>query len=193
MDFNGEGIGLFPIELKIAKFRGAKHINALDAFSLQYHAKVMAVRSDLLKCGRQFMSLRGLCHRHYNGKAFYICDREPVQVHINGRIMVDAVCFRKMNLNYFRPITFDLDHGFDISAFLKSFDNVSSDEGFSEASSDDASSATSFEVASETSHDQLKGSVVKQAEMPDEYLLICCPTVSEFSLKDKLWGKIKPF
>jgi len=34
LDFNGEDLGVFPIELKIAKFRGAKRINALTAFPL---------------------------------------------------------------------------------------------------------------------------------------------------------------
>jgi hypothetical protein len=117
-------------------------------------------------------------------------DGEPVEVHIDGRIMVDAACFRKMNPNYFKPTVIDFDHEFDFSTFFESFWDASSDEDSSEASSDDASSATSF--ASETSSDQPEGSVVGQAEITDEYLLICCPTVPGFSLKDKIRGKIFP-
>jgi len=49
------------------------------------------------------------------------------------------------------------------------------------------------QLTSETSLDQAEGSVVEQAEMADETLRICCPTVPGFSLKDKLWGKIPSF
>jgi hypothetical protein len=34
LDFNSEDLGWLPIKLKIAKFRGTKHINALKAFLL---------------------------------------------------------------------------------------------------------------------------------------------------------------
>ncbi|PMD60205.1 P-loop containing nucleoside triphosphate hydrolase protein [Hyaloscypha bicolor E] len=163
LGFNGEDLGLFPIELKIAKFRGAKYIKALEAFPLQYHAEARTVRADLLGCGRKFMSLRGTYHRCYNGSAFYVRDGQQVEVRIDGRIMVDAACFRKMNPNYFRPTA------------------------SSEASSDDGSIVTSFDLASETSPDQCEGSVVGQAETTDEFLLICCPTVPGFSLRHKLW------
>jgi hypothetical protein len=64
---------------------------------------------------------------------------------------------------------------------------------FCEASSDDASIVTSFDLASEQPLDQPEGSIVEQAEMPDEYLLTCCPTVPGFSIKDNLWSKILPF
>ncbi|KAG9242067.1 hypothetical protein BJ878DRAFT_426724, partial [Calycina marina] len=56
LDFNGEDSGLLPIELKIAKFRGAMRINALEAFPLQYHVQATGIRADLLRCGRKFMS-----------------------------------------------------------------------------------------------------------------------------------------
>ncbi|KAE8440392.1 hypothetical protein EG329_008168 [Mollisiaceae sp. DMI_Dod_QoI] len=187
LDFNGEDLCVFSIEVKIAKFRGANRINALEAFPLQYHAEATRVRADLLGCGRKFMSLRGTHHRHCNGTAFYMRDGQQVEVRIDGRIMVDAAYFRKMNPNYFRPTVIDLDHGFDISAFLEPFWDIYSNEASSEASSDDASSATSFDLASETSPDQPEDSIVGQAETTDECLYICCPTVPGFSFRDKLW------
>jgi hypothetical protein len=190
LDFNGEDLGLFPVELKIAKFRGAKHINALEAFPLQYHAEAKSVRADLLGCGRKFMSLSGTHHRYCNGSAFYVRDGQQVEVRIDGRIMVDAAYFRKMNPNYFKPTVADLDHGFDISIYLEPFLYTYSDDASSEASSDDASIATSFDLTSQTFPDQPEGSVAGQAETTDECLLICCPTVPGFSLKDKMWGKI---
>lgn len=134
LDFNGEDLGWLPIELKIAKFRGIKHINALEAFPLQYHAEATTVRADLLECGRKFMSLRGTHHRYCNGSAFYVRDGQQVEVRIDSRIMVDAAYFRKMNPNYFRPTVLDLDHRFDFSASWDPLDHESSDEASSEAS-----------------------------------------------------------
>jgi hypothetical protein len=103
-----------------------------------------------------------------------------VEVRIDSRIMVDAAYFRKMNPNYFRPTVLDLDHD-------------SSNEASSEASSNDGSIATPFDLASETSPAEPEGSVVGQAETIDELLLIYCPIVPGFSLKDKIWGKILLF
>jgi hypothetical protein len=139
------------------------------------------------------MRLRGAHHRHCNSKAFYMRNGAPVEVRIDGQIMVDTACFRKINPNYFGPAVIDLDHGFELSADYERIDYVSSDEASSEASSDNTLIVTSFELASETSPDQPAGGVVEQAGTTDEYLLICCPTVPGFSLKDKLWGKILPF
>jgi hypothetical protein len=51
----------------------------------------------------------------------------------------------------------------------------------------------SFDLASEPSPDQTEGSIVGQAETTDEFLLIYCPTLPGFSLKDKMWGKILPW
>jgi hypothetical protein len=187
-------LGVFLIELKIAKFRGAKRINALTAFLLQYHAEATKVWADLLGCGLKFMNLRGAHHRYCNGSAFYMREGEPVEVRIDCRIMVDAACFRKMNPNYFRPtVVIDRDHRYNLSPFLELSWDVLSDGASSKASSDDALIATSFDLASRTSPHQPKGSVVEQAETTDECLLICCPTVPGFSLKDKMWGKILPF
>ena len=97
------------------------------------------------------MSLRGTHHRYCNGSAFYVRDGQQVEVRIDGRIMVDAAYFRKMNPNYFRPTVVDLDYRFDISAFLEPFWDTYSYEASNEACSDDVSTATSFDLASETS------------------------------------------
>jgi hypothetical protein len=116
---------------------------------------------------------------------------ELVEVYIDYWIMVNTACFWKMNPNYFRPIiVIDRDHGYDLSPFLKLSWDVLSDGAFSKASSDDASIVTSFDLVSETPPDQPESSVVEQAETTDECLLICCPMVPGFSLKDKMWGKI---
>jgi hypothetical protein len=115
-------------------------------------------------------------------------DREPVKVRINGRIMVNTAGFQKINPNYFKLTVINLDfvHRFDILVYIKPFSYVFFDKDSSKASSDDASITTSFDLASKSPYNQLRGSIIKRAKMPDEYLLICCPTVLGFTLKNKL-------
>jgi hypothetical protein len=102
--------------------------------------------------------------------------------------MVNTACFRKINLNYFKQTVINLDffHRFDLLAYIKPFDYASSNKAFSKASFNNVLIIISFNLANKDPLNQPKGSVVKQAEMPHKYLLICCPTVLGFSLKDKL-------
>jgi hypothetical protein len=186
LDFDGEDLGSAAIELKISKFRGVKRINTLEAFPLQYHTDTEGVRAELLRCGREFMRLRGTHHRQCNGKAFYKRDGELVEVHIDGRIMVDAAFFRKTNPNYFRSTALDFGDATDLFKYAVPLYDISVDNA-SESSFGEASNVTSFELVGETPLNQ------EQAEIADENLIICCPTVPGFSFKDKLWGKILSF
>jgi hypothetical protein len=192
LDFNGECLGSATIELEIPKFRGTKRINALEAFPLQYHTDATDVRAELLRCGQKFTHLRGAHHRYCNGNTFYKRDGQLVEVRIDSRIMVDAAFFQKMNPNYFRSTDLNMVNTYDIWEHLQPVHDIPTGDA-SEASFSEASSVTSFESASKTSLDQAEGSIVKQAEVADKNLLICCPTMSGFSFKDKLWGKILSF
>lgn len=181
LDFNGEDFGTAPIELKIPKFRGSKRISALQAFPLQYHSDATGVEAELLRCGRKFMSFmlpKGTNHCYCNGTAFYKRDGELVQVRVDGRIMVDAAFFRKMNPNYFRSTDGALEDAIDMSACFDWYPFSESDYE-SEAPSEEASISTTFDLESEV--------LLEQGDMAS--LLICSPTVPGFSLKDKLWGK----
>lgn len=93
--------------------------------------------------------------------------------------MVDAAFFRKMNPNNSRPTNLD---AFDPVGHWEQLDLVSDDDA-SYVSFDRASSAPSSDLVSEIFLYEAEGS------MADENLLIYCPTVPGFSLKDKLWGK----
>jgi hypothetical protein len=57
-DFDGIAFGKTSIELVIPKFRGTQRINTLPAFPLKYHPDEEQTKSDLVKCGRKFVSLR---------------------------------------------------------------------------------------------------------------------------------------
>ncbi|OJD26011.1 hypothetical protein ACJ73_02610 [Blastomyces percursus] len=78
LDFDGEVFGEATETMAIKKFYGAKRIENLSAFPLEYHEKNM--REQLIACGRTKQDLK----------------RIPVK----GRIMIDAAWFRKNCPNY---------------------------------------------------------------------------------------------
>jgi hypothetical protein len=166
LDFNGEVFGEVSINLSIPKFHGAKRINTLEAFPLQYHSNESAVRADLLQCGRKFVSLMGSHHRHYCGEAFVMEEGEAARFSVSGRIMVDAAFFRKVNPTYSRPPVIEPEN---------------SDSGISFWISDESVSEPA---------DQIQSYDKALADMTENDLLICCPTVLGFSLSDKTWGEI---
>ena len=94
---------LTSIELVIPKFRGTKRISTLPAFPLKYHPDENQVKSDLVKCGRKFVSLMGTYYCYCQGKAFFMHRGDPVRVSVNSRMMIDADFFWKINPNYSRP------------------------------------------------------------------------------------------
>ncbi|OAF59670.1 hypothetical protein VC83_03769 [Pseudogymnoascus destructans] len=102
LDFDGKEYGNVPIELGIPKFRGTKRINLLETFPLQHHPDSIKVKANLIENGRKFMSLNGSHHRKYNGLAFFMDDGVPVEFNVDGRVMIDAKFFQKINPNYSR-------------------------------------------------------------------------------------------
>lgn len=67
--------GEATIDLEIPEFSGMQKIDTLAAFPLHFHKDEETVRSQLLECGRKFVSLQGIHHRHYHGEAFYVRGR----------------------------------------------------------------------------------------------------------------------
>ena len=163
LDYDGKVFGELPIHLAIVKFRGKKRISTLDAFPLQFHPDEKAMRTHLLDCGRKFVSMLGAHHRHCRGTAFYVKDGEAITVSVDSRVMLDAGFFRKMNPNYSRPQPHEL----------------ADEDGWAKMFSD---------PSSERSLDRVQG--IQLANVEENDLLICCPTVPGFGLGDKLWSTI---
>ncbi|KAF2843553.1 hypothetical protein M501DRAFT_994516 [Patellaria atrata CBS 101060] len=57
---------------------------------------------------------------------------------------------------------------------------------------DDASSNLPFDLLrpSQSLPEQVRSTGLDPADVTEECLLICCPTVAGFSLNEKLWGEI---
>ncbi|OBT86393.1 hypothetical protein VE02_05287 [Pseudogymnoascus sp. 03VT05] len=164
LDFDGKVLGEAVIHLSIEKFRGAKRIDTLEVFPLHCHPNESDAREQLLKCGHRFLRLTGINHVEYHGKAFYMEKGRPIEVTINGRIMVDPAHFKETNPNYKKPsITEPSMSATDIWLFL------------------DVGGTT------ETSTDVVKNIGKKSAEVAGDDVLLCSPTVLGFSLDKKLW------
>ena len=100
-DYDGKVFGEATVKIDVEKFRGAKRIDLLEAFPLRYHRHATGV----IKCGRTFVSLIGRSHhRQYQGQTFWKDEKGIIHNwFVSGRIMVDAVFFRRINPDYNRP------------------------------------------------------------------------------------------
>ena len=97
----GNALGEVTTSFSIPTFRGASRIELLPAYPLQYHPEREQIRHALITCGRRYVSLLGTHHVHYDGRAFDIDEKgEIVACHVEGRIMVDSVCFQENKPNY---------------------------------------------------------------------------------------------
>jgi len=98
---NGNVLGEVTTGLRIPYFRGANRIELLAAYPLQYHLEKDETRKELIQCGRKYVDLMGVHHKKYLGRAFdYDDEGEIAARHVEGRIMVDAVCFQESKPNY---------------------------------------------------------------------------------------------
>jgi len=155
LNSDGKALGEATTSIKIPIFRGAKRIQHLPAYPLQYHAEKETARRELIRCGRDFVSLMGIHHRDYEGKAFFINDKGIiVGRHVRGRIMVDAIGFQESKLDYPCPRVQKVTKRY---AWLVSPDAAA----------------------------QIKLEVVSPDQLEDSDFLICSPTVFGFSLGSK--------
>jgi hypothetical protein len=94
LNHDGKRFGEATVTLEIPEFSGVQKIHALDVFPLQFHKEEETVRSELMRYGRNFVSLQGIHHQHYHGAAFYMRKGVPVKFHVKGRVIADATFFQ---------------------------------------------------------------------------------------------------
>ena len=80
--------------LAVTEFQGAKKINALDVFPLQYHEQTEKLKDALTARGWKFISLIGIYHRNYKGIAFIKQKGKYDKVYVESRVMIDASKFK---------------------------------------------------------------------------------------------------
>jgi len=165
LDFNGQVFGEVSTALGIGKFQGAKRVDRLEAFPLEFHAHQKEMREYFVRCGRQFASLTGQHHVRYRGNAFYIEKGEYVEVPVDSRIMVDVASFRKINPNYTRPHINELARpSSSIDTYIFFSDDIKAEE--------------------------VKTNSLDTTAMSEGDLMICSQTVYGWSFGNKRWCKL---
>ncbi|RAK94951.1 P-loop containing nucleoside triphosphate hydrolase protein [Aspergillus ibericus CBS 121593] len=167
-DYDGIKFGEAGIFLRVAKFRGSKPIESLEAFPLRHHPNHEQVRKDLVGRGRKFRDLAGSHIRHCKGSAFFMNKGKIIKLNINSRVAVDAAFFHEMQPNYSRPSLRDGGvkdkNGItvvDIGAMLK--------EG------------------REREKERMRGDGVDAQQLSETDLLVACPTACCFSFREKMF------
>ncbi|KAJ6134492.1 hypothetical protein N7523_000814 [Penicillium sp. IBT 18751x] len=168
IDYDGVKFGEAGIFLRVAKFRGSRPIESLEAFPLRYHPRHEEIRKDLVERGQKFRDLAGSHIRHCKGGAFFMNKGKAIKVNVNSRVAVDAAFFHEMQPNYSRPSLRDLgvkDKGgiavFDIGAILME--------------------------DREREKERMQGDGVDAQKLSETDFLVACPSVCCFSFKEKMF------
>lgn len=158
-DDNGKTFGEATVKIAVEKFPGAKRIDNLEAFPLQYHRTASEIKHSLIECGRKFVSLVGGSHHPtYDGQAFWKDkDGNINKVFVKSRVMIDAAFFRRQCPCYDKP---QVQQRF-------CWDDLLAAESYGDGD------PQTLEVL--------------PSELAEHDLLICKPTITGFSLADKIW------
>ena len=168
LDYNGKVFGEVLTALGIRIFQGAKRIDSLEAFPLEFHQRYKEIRMYLLKCGRRFVSLMGEHHVQYHGNAAYLEQgAEYIQVPVESRIMVDVARFRKFNPKYVRP-------------------------RINELARPNSSDSGNFNPFSRIESEEEGIHVFDPELLSDDDLMICSQTVFGWSFGNKQWRRFHP-
>ncbi|CAG8017779.1 unnamed protein product [Penicillium salamii] len=168
LDYNGVKFGEAGIFLRVAKFRGSKPIESLEAFPLHHHPNHEQARKILIERGQKFRELAGSHVRHCKGSAFFMNKGKAIKVNINSRVAVDAAFFHEMQPNYSRSSLRDIGVKekvgiavFDIGAMLME--------------------------DREREKEKLRGVSMDAQKLSGADLLVACPTVCCFSFTEKMF------
>lgn len=168
LDYDGAKFGEAGIFLRVAKFRGSKSVESLEAFPLCYHPRHEQVRNNLIERGRKFRDLAGSHIRHCKGSAFFMNKGKPIKLKIDSRVGVDAKFFHEMQPNYSRPSLRDT--------------GVKEKDGIAFFDMD-----AMFMESREREKEKMRGDGVDAQKLSEVDLLIACPTVCCFSFKEKMF------
>ena len=168
LDYNGVKFGEAGIFLRVAKFRGSKPIDTLEAYPLCHHLSHEQIRKDLVERGQKFRDLAGSHIQHCKGSAFFMNKGKPIRVKINSRVAVDAAFFHEMQPNYSRPSLRDIGvKGKNSIAVIDIGAMLMGDR--------------------EREKERMKGDGVEAQKLGETDFLVACPTLCCFSFKEKIF------
>ncbi|GAB0139074.1 hypothetical protein EsDP_00007290 [Epichloe bromicola] len=168
LDYDGTKFGEAGIFLRVAKFRGSKPIETLEAYPLYHYPSSEQVQKDLIERGQKFRDLAGSHIQHCKGNAFFMNKGKMFKVNINSRVAVDAAFFHEMQPNYSRPSLRDIG--------VKEKDGIAVfDIG------------AMFMEDNERKKERMRGDSVDAQKLSKAELLVACSTVCYFSFKEKMF------
>lgn len=88
------------MDVDVTSFKGARKINSLATYPIQYHKDEAKLRTDLIERGKKFVRLQGVQYKSMEGLAYQKRKRQVLKVNISGRVMVDPAIHRRINPNY---------------------------------------------------------------------------------------------
>jgi hypothetical protein len=168
LDYDGIKFGEAGIFLRVAKFRGSKPIETLEAYPLHHHPSSEQVLKDLIERGQKFRDLAGSHFQHCKGSAFFMNKGKILKVNINSRVAVDAAFFHEMQPNYSRPSLRDI--GVKEKGEIAFFDI-----------------GAIFTADREREKERMRGEGLDAQKLSETDLLVACPTVCCFSFKEKMF------
>lgn len=168
LDYDGVKFGEAGIFLRVAKFRGSKPIQSLEAFPLRHHPNKEQVRQDLVERGQKFRDLAGSHIQHCKGNAFFMNKGKIFKVNINSRVAVDTSFFHEMQPNYSRPSLRDIGGKEKDGIAVVDIGAMLADER-------------------EREKEKMQGDGVDAQKLREIDFLVACPTVCCFSFKEKMF------
>ena len=172
VDWDGNIMGWADSNMQVAQYVGAKPFNELPCYPIEYHSQPDAIKALLRARGRVFESLAGYYYKAYNGKARYHpeVDKEKTRIEsVQSRIVIDGANWERCNPEntvYIRAI-----HQYNETSQSRRGSCSSNDsyDGYA-----DHSGAANLEGAG-------------PAPLTEEQVLMTCPVVRGYALKNKRW------
>ncbi|KAK4239223.1 P-loop containing nucleoside triphosphate hydrolase protein [Achaetomium macrosporum] len=96
--FDGRAFLWLDHSLTIDDFSGDRPITELDAYPLELHDAAVDVRARLTARGRRVLDYQGLTYANYTGIAIHASGRTVEKHNVDGRVLIDAVGYKKYHL-----------------------------------------------------------------------------------------------
>lgn len=214
MEYDGKNFGLGDFEVDVEAFKGPRKITSLATYPLRYHATPDTVKQQIIERGKHFVSLEGMQYRFHKGLAFHKKRKNVIRISVNGRVMIDPACFRRINPNY--PISFIKPHEDDELASDSEYEDdddcsCCDDEddgavGGSGAVDAEDKTKIKYKIVNTKEHGFIRvnvetdmdGNIIRPQKVDeleasskktfsDEELLLTSPVVMGFAFTEKLW------
>ena len=184
VSWNGRRFGNVrrQIVLPLPMNAGSFPISDLIVYPLKFHLRKDEVRQNMTERGRKYYRIVQRAHMTYNGVIWVQdpIDQELIQVHVNGRVMIDYAEYVRNSPQ--SAVTLEGDFGVDIS------------EEFFPCSCGSRSCKVEQRERDKEEEQQENAKTKEQdevKELDDEEALVCPAFVQGFTLREKLWAEFR--